>query len=63
MIRENQIIKLFLEIFAVMVGSVFLYNLFTASESIYRLIIVIDTIVILILIIAGVVYSITMGRA
>lgn len=62
MIKESQIIAIFLEIFAVMIGSVFLYNVFTASVPIYRLIIIIDTIVILILIIAGVVYSVTMGR-
>ena len=63
MITENQIIATFLEIFAVMVGGVFLYNLFTTSVPIYRLIIVIDIIVIVILIIGRLIYSVIMGRA
>ena len=59
MITENQIIAIFLGIFALMVGGSFLYNLFTTPVILYRLI---DIIVILILIIWGLVYSVTMGR-
>ena len=59
MIKESQIIAIFLGIFALMVGGSFLYNLFTTPVILYRLI---DIIVILILIIWGLVYSVTMGR-
>ena len=59
MIKDSDIMAIFLVIFAAMVAVALLYNLFTTPVLLQR---VIDSIVLVILIIIGASYSVTMGR-
>ena len=59
MIKDSDIMAVFLVIFSGMVAAALLYNLFTTPVLLQR---VIDSIVLVILVITGAVYSVTMGR-